>query len=288
MRRKCSLGYILVNKKIKKATCLLLLAFCSFAVFSQSNDSTVKKVEVIVQDPDQDSVENVIEESRPAEPRSSKKEIEYFDSKSLHPYSKDSFEKRSLPDSSMKKMRRDDEFWYANYAFEKEKQKERNLNGKTPVTERTWFQTLMWLIIIGGFAYALILYLSDSSIGVFRKKVKRINEDQLVEETENIFEINYRDRIDKAIKAANYRLATRLLFLQMLKTMTVKNMIHYKPDHTNFDYLMQLRNTIYYPDFFRITRNYEYAWYGNFQINEEAWQIIKKNFETFDISLSRK
>lgn len=288
MRRKCSLGYILINKKIKKETCLLLLAFCSFAVFSQSNDSTVKKVEVIVQDPDQDSAADVIEESQPAEPRSSKKEIEYFDSKSLHPYLIDSFEKRSLPDSAIKKMQRDDEFWYANYAFEKEEQKERNLNGKTPVTERTWFQTLMWLVIIGGFAYALILYLSDSSIGVFRKKVKSINEEQLVEESENIFEINYRDRIDKAIKAGNYRLATRLMFLQMLKTMAGKNMIHYQQDHTNFDYLMQLRNTIYYADFFRITRNYEYAWYGNFPVNEEAWHIIKSNFEKFEITLSRK
>ena len=53
-------------------------------------------------------------------------------------------------------------------------------------------------------------------------------------------------------------------------------------------YLMQLRSTSHYNDFFRITRNYEYAWYGNFPVDEEAWHIIKTDFEKFDTSLPRK
>jgi len=76
------------------------------------------------------------------------------------------------------------------------------------------------------------------------------------------------------------------MFLQMLKTMSGKNIIQYKQDRTNFDYLLQLRDTKHYHDFFRLTRNYEYSWYGNFPVSDEAWQLIKNDFEKFNNTIS--
>ena len=80
--------------------------------------------------------------------------------------------------------------------------------------------------------------------------------------TEDIFAINYQKEIDKAAQQGNYRLAVRLLFLRILKNLSQKNIIRYTQDKTNLDYLVQLHATRYYSDFFRITRNYEYSWYG--------------------------
>ena len=54
----------------------------------------------------------------------------------------------------------------------------------------------------------------------------------------------------------------------------------------NFDYLSQLYSTGYYNDFFRLTRNYEYTWYGKFNVNPEAFGIIKTEFENFYRKLS--
>ena len=280
--------YSLVNKKIRKTVYLglLLILFCRINGLAQSNvDTAVKKVEIIVQDPAQDSIESPLEEYSPIEQETEKNTMEYFDQKYLYPLT-DSVQKRALPDSVAKKMQQDEDFWYANYAFEKEKEKE--LKRKTSITEQTWFKTLMWFIIIGGFAVALMLYLSDSNVGLFRKKVSVFQDEKHEEETENIFEINYKVRIDKAVKAGNYRLAVRLMFLQMLKTMAGKKLIQYKQDHTNFDYLLQLRNTTHYNDFFRITRDYEYTWYGNFPVNEKEWDLIKTDFEKFDNTLARR
>lgn len=280
--------YSLVNKKIRKTVYLglLLILFCRINGLAQSDvDTAVKKVEIIVQDPAQDSIESPLEEYSPIEQETEKNTVEYFDQKYLYPLT-DSVQKRALPDSVAKKMQQDEDFWYANYAFEKEKEKE--LKRKTSITEQTWFKTLMWFIIIGGFAVALMLYLSDSNVGLFRKKVSVFQDEKHEEETENIFEINYKVRIDKAVKAGNYRLAVRLMFLQMLKTMAGKKLIQYKQDHTNFDYLLQLRNTTHYNDFFRITRDYEYTWYGNFPVNEKEWDLIKTDFEKFDNTLARR
>lgn len=192
---------------------------------------------------------------------------------------------RMLPDSVEKKIKADGDFWYVNYQFEKEELKKEE-EPDTPFTEEPLFQTLLWLVIIGGFAAVVIMYLSNSNIGLFRKNTKPVTgEGEEYIETDNIFEINYTREIDRAISNGNYRLAVRLLFLKALKNLSDKKVIQYKQDRTNFDYLMQLHSTKYYNDFFRITRDYEYCWYGQFDIEPGKFSLIKSDFENFDRNL---
>jgi hypothetical protein len=75
------------------------------------------------------------------------------------------------------------------------------------------------------------------------------------------------------------------MFLRLLKSLADKNIIQYKPDRTDFDYLMQLHSTGYYDDFFRLTRNYEYSWYGQFDIDHERFSVMRKDFDNFDNKL---
>jgi hypothetical protein len=196
---------------------------------------------------------------------------------------------RKLPDSLVKKMQADDDFWYANSEIEKEKRKEDPAkdNSYTPIGQRGWFQTLLLLVIIGAFAGALMVYLTGSNVRLFRKANKKIDtgEEEMI--TEDIFAINYQKEIDKAAANGNYRLAVRLMFLRLLKNMSERNIIQYKQDKTNLDYLLQLHPTRYYNNFFRITRNYEYSWYGQFEVSEEAYRIIRNDFDQFDNELPR-
>jgi len=197
-----------------------------------------------------------------------------------------SVKQRNVPDSLVKKLQEDDKFWYANTVFEKETPKEEKPQSKyIPLTKRTWFQTLVWFIIIGAFAAFLMIYLSSNNVGLFRRKnvTATAGEEDVI--TEDIFAINYQREIDKAASQGNYRLAVRLMFLRLLKNMSEKNIIRYQQDKTNLDYLMQLHGTSYYPNFFRITRNYEYSWYGKFDVSEEAYQLIRKDFDHFETGL---
>jgi hypothetical protein len=190
---------------------------------------------------------------------------------------------RHVPDSITRKMQQDDDFWYANAEIKEEKKPENKDHDYTPIGQQQWFQTLLWLLIIGGFAAAIMWYLAGSNVGLFRRRNKAISsagDDEL--STEDIFAINYQKEIDKAEGGGNYRLAIRLMFLRLLKDMAEKNIIQYKQDRTNFDYLLQLHDTGYYDHFFRITRNYEYSWYGQFEVGEEAYSIIRNDFKQFD------
>jgi hypothetical protein len=274
-----------LNIRFKFSATLLIVLFLHSGTFSQSNNEqpdTISGSKVIVEDP------YVVDTAKASDEED---QAEYFDLKNLANPS-GSFSKQQLPDSVLKAMQQNKDFWYANYVFEKEKDKAKGkdarVNQITPLRDQTWFKTLMWLIIIGGFVYALVSYIGSTNSGLFRRAVKSINDEDQFDETENIFEINYKERIDRAVRAGNFQLAVRLHFLQMLKTLSGRNVIQYKQDRTNFDYMMQLRSTSYYNDFFRLTRNYEYAWFGNFEVNEEMYHIIKNEFEKFDSGLLGK
>lgn len=153
------------------------------------------------------------------------------------------------------------------------------------LSQQSWFQTLLWMVIIAGFLVFLFIWLSGSQVGLFRKKATPVAGNDESSESEDIFAINYQKEIDRAAAAGNYRLAIRLMFLRLLKTMAEKNVIRYRPDSTNLDYLSQLSSTKYYSDFFRITRNYEYSWYGQFDVPEDAYKMIRTDFDLFDRKL---
>jgi hypothetical protein len=198
----------------------------------------------------------------------------------------DSIQIRHVPDSIITDLKNDDDFAYANALIRRNEPKTPDAN-YTPLAERVWFRTLIWAIIIAAFAGVIIWYLAGSRVLVFGKKDKKIAADDTNETMpEDIFAINYQKEIDKAALAGNYRLAVRLMFLRLLKNLSERNLITYKQDRTNFDYLLQLHPTRYYKDFFRITRNYEYSWYGKFEMDETTYGVIKNDFNLFTQSFS--
>lgn len=190
----------------------------------------------------------------------------------------------NIPDPVIKNLKEEDAFWYVDKAFNQKKKPDEPKKSYTPLGQQTWFKTLVWLIIIGAFVAFLVTYLSGSSINLFRKKniIDTIHDPEQM--PEDIFAINYPREIDKAAAAGNYRLAVRLMFLQLLKNMSERNIIIYKQDKTNVDYLAELFSTSWYQPFFKVTRNYEYSWYGKFEINEDAYRLIQKDFHQFKIN----
>jgi hypothetical protein len=297
MRRKYSVlsfsrqyKYPLPVKKIFLLAVFLLPAIIVVAQYEDQPDSAI--IEAV---PDEEELQDASDQKQ------------YFLPKWMADSNLDSFRLRRLPDTAIASLKKDAAFWYADSVFRnlqrelQDQQEQSAMNPKqnqgknrqqadtersskkySSVSDRSWFQGLLWIIVIGGFLAVVILYLINRNVQLFRKPAGNISTGEDEVETEDIFAINYQKEIDKAAASKNYRLAIRLMFLRLLKNMAQRNIIQYKPDRTNFDYLMQLSTTKYYQDFFRITRNYEYSWYGKFDVNDEAYKIIRQDFEQFD------
>ena len=137
-----------------------------------------------------------------------------------------------------------------------------------------------FVVIVIIFLVLLGWYLFQNNVFRRTRSVAALKSEEISEQ--NIFAIDYHREIERAIQAANYRLAIRFMFLRLLADLSREGIIHYKQEKTNFDYLSQLNATVYYNDFFRLTRNYEFAWYGKFDISPETFTIIKNEFENFE------
>lgn len=185
---------------------------------------------------------------------------------------------RSVLDS----LRKDDAFWYANQKPVVKKEVADTLPWYIRLAQQPWFKTLMWSIVILSFIVILIIFLAKSNVSLFRKEARRLAEEPEAEEHgENIFDIRYEKEIARAINAGDLHLAIRLYYLQTLKEMSAKGLIQYRQERTNGDYLFQLFNSPYYKDFFGLTRNYEYVWYGKFPVTQPAFESMQKAFGDF-------
>ena len=205
---------------------------------------------------------------------------DYFEKNSINA-SPDTIHLRQVPGEVIDSLKKDDAFWYADYVLKKQKAKAEEIKTRDIKPPSRWMNMTTLVVILVIFLVILAWYLYKNNI---IRKTPAITRGEKEEEiaNEDIFSINYEIEIEKAISTADYRLAIRLMFLRALKNLAGKNIIQYKQDRTNLDYLAQLSSTGYYPDFFRLTRNYEYTWYGKFDLSREAFTIIKNEFENFE------
>jgi hypothetical protein len=201
----------------------------------------------------------------------------------------ETFQSKKIPDSLLKKMRGEKDYWYVDQAPKRkvEKRKERR-EEKVPAKnwfDQAWFVNLVWVLLVMIFVGILIWFLVSIKIPLFNKNssLKGDIDEQVSEE--DLFSIGYDSEIEKAVKEKNFRLATRLWFLYTLKQLAEKELIRYKHDATNSDYLDQLYKTKYYNDFFGLTRSFEYTWYGNFELEERTYNIVEKDFREFNRQL---
>lgn len=203
-------------------------------------------------------------------------------------------DQRHLIDADVNELKTEEDFWYIP-AIEKletrirndpefrdsllnEKKRGLTTEGEKNFTQQPWFSFLLWSVIIIIFVAALIYFLLQSKINVFSKESSAAAESETGNEHENIFELSYNRLIRKAEKEQDYRVAVRLMFLQTIKLLSENGAIQYQPDYTNLYYLRQLYQSKLYNEFFKVMRNYEYVWYGKFQLRAEKYASVKNDF----------
>ena len=188
-------------------------------------------------------------------------------------------EVRSVDRSALKSLQEDDDFWYHNTAPAAKKivQKKKPQEYKPS----KWLPYLLWSVVIGGFIAFLVWFLMSSNVKFFKSSSKRVLANVEAPESEDIFEINFDSKIAAAVHAKNYRMAIRLMYLQLLSALSRKEIIQYAHQKTNNDYVKQLYGTGYYKSFFQLTRHFEYTWYGKFPLSEERFGEMKGEFDDF-------
>jgi hypothetical protein len=145
-------------------------------------------------------------------------------------------------------------------------------------------QIFLWVLAI---AFVLfILYKLFLTEGAFRKTPKSIKENTPYAEEEVITsDSDFEILIKQAVQTGNYRLAVRYQYLQTLHKLADKNLVELAADKTNYQYVREITNQNYQQDFAALTLNYEYVWYGEFNIDVIIYKRMENNFSQFNSKL---
>ncbi len=143
----------------------------------------------------------------------------------------------------------------------------------------------LWLILA---AIVLIVVLVNlfNQAQLKNSKVKPtniVNFDELDEES--LKDLELETPLQAALKAKDYKTAYRLKYLNVLKQLIAKNLIFYKKEKTNYEYLMQLNGKLVYEPFRLLTFNFDGIWYGEMPINEEIYNQLDIHFSDFNLKL---
>lgn len=142
-------------------------------------------------------------------------------------------------------------------------------------------QFLLWTLAIVFVLFILYrLYLAD---GAFRRKTKSANNTEAEVEEEIITnESDFDALIRQAMQIGNYRQAVRYQYLRTLHLLADKSLVQLAPDKTNFQYVSEIANRNHQQVFASLTLNYEYVWYGEFEIDKNIYDKIESNFKGFN------
>ena len=96
---------------------------------------------------------------------------------------------------------------------------------------------------------------------------------------ENIHEMDFDQLIRQSLEKKEYRSGVRLTFLYALKLLSDKHHVDWRPGKTNHDYLEELRAAELKTGFNELSFYFDYAWYGDFSVNENTYQKVHNIFE---------
>lgn len=147
-------------------------------------------------------------------------------------------------------------------------------------------RTVWTLLIVSGIAaivFFVIKVMGMNSGGLFA----RAGGSSLpyTAETEDINRISFEDAIKEAIESRNFRMATRLLYLQSLKQLADKGYIQWQLNKTNSDYIMEVTGKPWQQLFKKLTYSFEYTWYGEMNLASDEFQNLQIQFQQFNNQL---
>ncbi len=134
-----------------------------------------------------------------------------------------------------------------------------------------WFNILLIILSVVALIY-VILRLMKVNVNMFYTGKQAATPYGVLDE--DIHAMDFDKLIQEALQRNEYRLAIRLLFLKSLKLLADKHHILWQPGKTNHDYLNELSAQNLKTGFNELNFYFEYAWYGNFTINETLYKKV--------------
>lgn len=139
---------------------------------------------------------------------------------------------------------------------------------------------LVGALLVGALIFIIVKLVTEGNINFKRdRKIKpgSVTYD-LDKIEENLPDIELKTPIQQAIADGNFPLAVRLYYLAIIQELSAKEIISWKREKTNFEYIREMRGHNLSNDFRNVTQIFERVWYGDKEIDEVNFRAIQPAF----------
>ena len=153
---------------------------------------------------------------------------------------------------------------------------EKRVKDKSSVSiSEDFFKILLYLIIALILGYAAYMLFLNSPIRGDSHKIlydQEMNPDRVqLSELES--------KINSAKEKNDFRSATRMYFIWVIKELSDREYIVWKKRKTNYNYLLEVQRQNFYGEFEVAVENYEFIWYGKYEISKMDFDVIETQFK---------
>jgi hypothetical protein len=105
---------------------------------------------------------------------------------------------------------------------------------------------------------------------------------------EDVSETDLERYLRLALEKSDFKTAVRILYLMTIQRLNELELIRWKKDKTNRDYLNEMRQRSDYRHFRELTLMYEVVWYGDRGVEQSEFDAVRKAFDQFKSNLGTK
>ena len=139
----------------------------------------------------------------------------------------------------------------------------------------------LWILVVAGVVTGVLLFRKSEFASFLQGSTKGAGFN-FSDMEEDISRIDFDEKVRKARQDKDFRLAVRWLYLKQLVLLNEHGRIAWKPYKTNMDYANELSGSPLKSSFRHLSRLYEYVWYGDYPLEEEAFVKAESEFTQFE------
>ena len=200
-----------------------------------------------------------------------------------------------------------DEAWkesIKDVRYERDQKKEEEtetpeIEETTPIAEESidlsdWLQNIflsdlakiICIVLVIGLLTFLIIQLTRARIKSTKIKVQQVSVQVPDNLDEELPESDLERYLKIALEKSDFKTAVRILYLMTIQKMNDLELIRWKKDKTNRDYLNEMRQRHDYNEFRELTLMYEVVWYGERGVERFEFDLVRGAFDQYKKKLS--
>ena len=196
---------------------------------------------------------------------------------------------RTIPPDTIAAYKRNASFAYMGYldsllrAEEKTRRnqpppKEEVIDDRPSIWDSGIVKLICYIVAIGLVGFVIYKLVGQ---GLFLRNKRTTTAIPEIALDETMDESDLEKALRTAIAKKDYRLGVRYLFLMSLQRLGERGVLKLSSDKTNYQYATELSGKPYANRFAQLSLQYEYVWFGNFQISESQFSSIQQQHQQF-------